>query len=115
LPLYIGTPATPIVFERPGVVTIGCNIHDWMIGYIYVADTPYVGKTGRDGKIRLENLSPGRYVVLVWHPRLQDAEEATRRAVTIDGPAAVDLAWRLTLKPELRPRRAPIPGQHGYR
>jgi len=115
LPLYIGTPTTPIVFDRPGVVTIGCNIHDWMIGYIYVAETPYVGKTGRDGRIRLENLPPGRYIALVWHPRLQDAEEPTRRAVTIDGPAAVDLAWRLTLKPELRPRRAPIPGQHGYR
>src|SRR5438445_7359616 len=59
LPLYIGTPATPIVFDRKGVVTIGCNIHDWMIAHIYVAETPYFGKTGTDGKARLENLPPG--------------------------------------------------------
>src|SRR6266850_125182 len=31
LPLYVGTPAQPVVFDTPGVVTIGCNIHDWMV------------------------------------------------------------------------------------
>ena len=40
LPLYSGTPAAPVVFDRPGIVAIGCNIHDWMLGYIYVAETP---------------------------------------------------------------------------
>jgi len=42
LPLYSGTPANPVVFDRPGIVPIGCNIHDWMLAYIYVADSPYV-------------------------------------------------------------------------
>ena len=50
LPLYAGKPASPVVFDKPGVVTLGCNIHDWMLGYIYVADTPYFGKTGAAGK-----------------------------------------------------------------
>lgn len=115
LPLYIGTPATPVVFDRPGVVTIGCNIHDWMIGYIYVATTPYSGKTGGDGKVRLENLPPGRYVVRVWHPRLLGTEESTSRSITVERSGAVAVAWELTLKPDLRPRRAPVPGQRGYR
>ena len=115
LPLYVGTPAKPVVFDRPGVVTVGCNIHDWMIGYIYVAETPYFGKTGRNGKVGLQNLPPGPYAVLVWHPRMEGSEESTRRSVGIDRSGAVDVAWQLTLRQELRARRAPVPGQRGYR
>jgi plastocyanin len=114
LPLYAGTPAEPVVFDRPGIVTIGCNIHDWMIGYIYVAETPYLARTGADGRARLENLPAGRYVIRVWHPRMEISEEATSRPVSIERAGTLDLAWQLTLKPWLRPRRAPVPGQRGY-
>src|SRR5258707_13818654 len=44
LPLYAGTNAPPVVFDKPGVVVLGCNIHDWMIGYIYVSETPFFAK-----------------------------------------------------------------------
>ena len=115
LPLYVGTPADPVVFDRPGVVTIGCNIHDWMIGYIYVAETPHLGRTGADGQVRLDNLPAGRYVVRVWHPRMEPSEEATSRAVSLERAGTLSLAWQLTLKPSVRPRRAPVPGQRGYR
>ncbi len=115
LPLYVGTPAAPVVFDRPGVVTIGCNIHDWMIGYIYVSESPSFGKTGADGRVRLENLPPGRYAVRVWHPGLAGPEAATKRAVTIEKTGSAAVAWRLALKPDVRPRRAPLPGQRGYR
>jgi plastocyanin len=114
LPLYTGTPAHPVLFDRPGVVTIGCNIHDWMIGYIYVAPTPYVGTTRREGQVRLDNLPPGTYTVRAWHPRMQDAEETMVRTVTL-GAGGADAAFRLTLKEDPRPRRAPVPGQRGYR
>lgn len=39
--LYAGTPADPVVFDRAGVVALGCNIHDRMVGWIVVVDTPY--------------------------------------------------------------------------
>jgi len=115
LPLYSGTPAAPVVFDRPGIVAIGCNIHDWMLGYIYVAETPYLARTGADGRARLEGLPAGRYVVRAWHPRMEGAEETTSRAVSLDRTGAADLAWQLTLKSSVRPRRAPVPGQRGYR
>jgi plastocyanin len=114
LPLYIGTPAHPVVFDRPGVVTIGCNIHDWMIAYIYVAESPYFGTTGKPGTVKLENLPPGAYAVRVWHPRMQGSEESTVRSVTI-GATPADVSWQLALRQDLRPRRAPVPGQRGYR
>lgn len=115
LPLYAGTPAEPVVFDRPGIVTVGCNIHDWMIGYIYVAETPYLARTGADGRARLDSLPAGRYVVRIWHPRMEMSEDVTSRPVSVERAGALNLTWQLTLKPSLRPRRAPVPGQRGYR
>lgn len=43
LRLYEGTPTDPLLFDKPGVVVLGCNIHDWMLGYIYVTDDPRFG------------------------------------------------------------------------
>lgn len=68
LPLYSGTPLEPVRFDRPGVVVVGCNIHDWMIGYIVVLDTPHFGKTGEDGQATLQ-APAGRYLLRVWHAR----------------------------------------------
>ena len=113
LPLYSGTPANPVVFDRPGVVPIGCNIHDWMLAYIYVADSPFFATTARPGRVTLDSLPPGTYAVRVWHPRMEGTEEATVRSITL--ATSQDVAWQLTLRPELRPRRAPVPGQRGYR
>jgi len=66
--LYAGTPVAPIVFDKPGEVVLGCNIHDHMLAYIYVVDTPYFAKTGKDGRARLEGLPAGDYELLTWHP-----------------------------------------------
>jgi plastocyanin len=76
LPLYTGTPANPIVFDKPGIVILGCNIHDRMSAYIIVVDTPHFAATGRDGRVTLPNLGTGRYVVRVWHPDLKADEAA---------------------------------------
>jgi plastocyanin len=60
LALYAGVPAQPIVFDKPGVVVLGCNIHDWMVGYIYVSESPFFAKTGKDGKAMLASCRPTR-------------------------------------------------------
>lgn len=115
LPLYKGTPAEPVQFDKPGIVRIGCNIHDWMIGYIYVAESPFAGKTGKHGVIELEGLPPGHYRVRVWHPWMADTEQATETAIDVKDGALTPAEWKLKLKPELAPRRAPLPGEAGYR
>jgi plastocyanin len=115
LPLYAGVPAKPILFDKPGIVVLGCNIHDWMIGYIYVSESPYFAKTRADGTAVLANLPPRAYVVRVWHPQMSVAEETTHKTVdVIPGPHA-NAAWTLELTPESGIRRAPAPGQgRGY-
>lgn len=110
LPLYTGTPPQPVLFHTPGVVTIGCNIHDWMVGYIYVSESPYYAVTRGDGTALLSSLPRGRYSVRVWHPQLGQREEATQRAVDLRTSDDAQ-EWRIALKPEVRVRRAPAPGQ----
>jgi len=109
LPLYIGTPASPVVFDKPGVVVLGCNIHDWMVGYVYVADTPYFAKTAGDGTVRLADVPPGAYEARVWHPRMRGEPEKTAKPITIAAGDPARLAFVVALKPD---RRAPAPRPH---
>lgn len=69
LPLYSGTPPEPVVFETAGVVTLGCNIHDAMVGYIVVVDSPHHAVSPADGMVALE-VPDGDYMLSVWHERL---------------------------------------------
>ncbi len=113
LPLYKGVPSHPVVFERPGVVVLGCNIHDWMVGYVYVSESPYFAKTGVDGKALLTDLPRRGYVLRVWHPRLEGTEEATKKTVDALRSRSVEVAWTIKLRPEAKVRRAPVADRPG--
>ena len=114
LPLYAGVPAQPVLFDKPGVVVLGCNIHDWMVGYIYVSESPYFAKTGADGKAVLSDLAPKTYLVRVWHPQMTVAEDATKKTVDVAPTGRTAVAWTLNLKQETKVRRAPSAGQGGH-
>ena len=70
MPLYHGEPNNSIKFEKPGVVTLGCNIHDKMLGYIYIVETPYFSKTDALGRTIINSLPYGEYEVDIWHPKI---------------------------------------------
>ena len=82
LKLYAGTAAPPVVFGRPGLVVLGCNIHDSMVGFVAVVDTPYFGRTDAAGQLHLE-APPGHYRLRLWHPGL--AQPIAPRPVTLGG------------------------------
>jgi plastocyanin len=86
LRLYEGTPSDPLLFDKPGVVVLGCNIHDWMVGYIYVTDDPVFGVTDSNGTIRLDQLPAGRYQATLWHPRTEAMQPLAAGAFEV--PAA---------------------------
>jgi plastocyanin len=119
LMLYKGSPPAPVLFDQPGVVVLGCNIHDWMIAYIFVLETPYFAKTGEDGKAEIQNLPDGAYEIRTWHPLMKETTESTakRMAAPPQGGAGsdVELEFRITLKPEWRPPRVPPSPGGGYR
>jgi len=64
--LAVGAHQTLPTFGRAGVVVVGCKVHGDMLGYIYVTDAPYFGKTDSRGYLRLAGLPPGRYSLGVW-------------------------------------------------
>ncbi|WP_297838444.1 methylamine utilization protein [Pseudomonas sp.] len=68
LRLYEGTPSLPVLFDQPGVVALGCNIHDSMLGYVYVTEDPWFAVSGSDGSIKFDQLPVGHYRVTLWHP-----------------------------------------------
>jgi plastocyanin len=111
-PLYAPGSRESVVFDQPGVVTLGCNIHDWMIAYVVVLPTPYFAKTAADGAATLRDLPAGHYRLEVWHPRLG---ATLSRDVTVPrGAAGPPEALVLKLKPDRRIPRAPEGKSGGY-
>ncbi len=110
LPLYAPGQSEIIVFDQPGLVTLGCNIHDWMVAYLVVVPTPWFAKSGPDGRASIE-APAGTYKLEIWHPRLVAPVSLTVVLAT-DKPLALEQV--LTLKPERRARRAPEVKGPGY-
>lgn len=102
--LYSGEAPREVVFDKPGAITLGCNIHDWMVGYVYVVDTPYFGKSGKDGKVRLEGLPAGDYEVKLWHPGQRTG--VAPQKFTLDTSAERKLGFQLEITPR-RPKYKP--------
>jgi plastocyanin len=95
LPLYRGKPYPPTHFDQPGVVTLGCNIHDEMLAYLLVTDAPWYGRTNEAGSWSAE-VPHGRYRVELWHPRLRDNEADLGRELTVADADRAELTLRLS-------------------
>ena len=78
-----GERSNPLALEKPGVVAVGCNIHDRMITYLFVSSAPWLAKTGADGRARIVDLAPGAYEVRVWHPQLRPGAEGYAESIRL--------------------------------
>ena len=97
LKLYSGTPGNPVKFDKPGTVVIGCNIHDQMIAYIQVVNTPYFALSGEASKARIADLPPGKYKVRAWHFQLASGAAVPEKEITVGKEdLAVDFTLNIT-------------------
>lgn len=88
LKLYSGVATNPVVFDKAGVVSLGCNIHDSMVGYIYVVDTPYFAKTDANGNAVINGVT-GNVNYQVWPAgRLKFSVE---QSVKVDSNANINV------------------------
>jgi plastocyanin len=87
-----GHRSPPVVFDKPGVASIGCNIHDHMITYVYVAATPWAALTDAAGHADIADLPAGNYRLDVWHPQLVPGRPAPSATVTVNGATKFALA-----------------------
>ena len=83
LKLYAGSAANPVVFDKTGIAVLGCNIHDNMAAWVVVVDTPYYGRSAKDGLVALGNVPAGNYRLRVWHPGLAVGAPATDRELVV--------------------------------
>jgi plastocyanin len=94
LKLYGQQEERTVTFDKPGVVALGCNIHDSMIGYIYVADTPFAAKTNAAGEAVLHGLPGGNGTLMVWHPDMKGrapVDKPLNLATTTAAPVTLEL------------------------
>ena len=101
LPLYRGQVHPPITFDHPGLVILGCNIHDNMVGYIYVTDSPYSGLSDARGQWAIADLPVGDYEVSVWSHRMPRDSASVSQHISVNSSTPAEVQFRL--KDTLRP------------
>jgi plastocyanin len=102
LPLHGGASAPAVLLDQAGVVSVGCNIHDWMRSYVVVLDTPWFALSSADGVARL-SAPAGRYRREIWHyllarPQVDEIGLGEETVLTTD----VSLALRRDRHPSRR-------------
>lgn len=100
-------------FPTSGVVEIGCNIHDWMLAYIYVADTELASLSDVEGVATLTSTPTGDYQLRVWHP--QAAQSELMVPLNLVAGQTTRLEISLELQRDRRVRRAPGSSGRRYR
>jgi plastocyanin len=93
LPLYHGTTAAPVTFDKPGEVVLGCNIHDNMFGYIYVVDTPWFAKTDAAGKLTIAAVPAGKYRARLWYPGLAETAPVIEQNIVVPANGPLSIAF----------------------
>ncbi|WP_212758069.1 methylamine utilization protein [Usitatibacter palustris] len=105
LKLYVGTPTAPVVFDKPGEVVLGCNIHDHMIAYVFVVETPWFAKSGPDGRAKVEGLPAGDFEAKLWH-YAQALPPPAPKDIRLRADESATTEWKVTVRPT-PPRPAP--------
>lgn len=103
------------MFEVPGVVEIGCNIHDWMLATIYVGESDLMAISDDAGVARLANIPSGQYRLRVWHSRLDAPQNSVEQNVVIEAGSSEEVELTLELARDRRVRRAPSANRKRYR
>lgn len=99
-----------ITFDKAGIVELGCNIHDWMLGYLYVANSTIFAQTSSLGQARFSGIPEGKYQVKVWHPRIDSKD------IQLEMTIAVELenkSFKVQLMHPLLPSYSEFDNVHG--
>ncbi|HEX4583909.1 MAG TPA: methylamine utilization protein [Burkholderiaceae bacterium] len=108
--LYAGDAPDPIIFDKPGIVTMGCNVHDWMLGYVLVVDTPWFGKSGADGQVQINAVDDGEYEARIWHPRQR--HETAPQHLKLAGAAPEPMRFVIEVAPRKPHYKPPLDPLH---
>jgi plastocyanin len=80
--LYSGREAAPVLFDKTGLVVLGCNIHDKMVAWVFIVDTPWFARSGTDGVATIKALPNGEYMITAAAPSSTLAPHEMKISVT---------------------------------
>lgn len=109
LKLYARSEVPSVTFDQPGVVSLGCNIHDWMQGYIYITEEPRFALSAEDGNADFTGLAEGAYRMRIWHPRLRGPYLGAEYTLELSAATPARIDYRITLRSR-QPAQQPPPG-----
>ncbi|MEE2002773.1 methylamine utilization protein [Alkalimonas sp. MEB108] len=84
--LYHDRPEQPVLFDKAGIVALGCNIHDYMEAYVFISESPLLAVSDKAGLVQFHQLTEGRYQLTIWHPFQQ--QEWMPKELSYDGGSA---------------------------
>lgn len=91
--IHQGEKSPPVLFDKAGIAAIGCNIHDNMVAFVYVVDSPWTVTTDAQGHATIANVPDGVYRASVWHPKLAPGRAPPSADLTVTGAnAALSMA-----------------------
>lgn len=78
-------------FNEAGEVSMGCNIHDWMSGYLLIVDTPYFAISNTKGRTEIPIDDPGKYKIVVWHPQIKETNNRMTKLINVDNAMKITM------------------------
>lgn len=106
LRLYAREQTRSVRFDRPGIVPLGCNIHDGMIAFIDVVDTGFAARTDASGRANFTAIPGGPVLVRIWHPWLRAPANQLELNAEVPDNGRVAQAVPVNLRPPPRPVRS---------
>jgi plastocyanin len=103
LRLYAREQTRSVRFDRPGIVPLGCNIHDSMIAFIDVVDTGFAARTDASGRVSFANVPAGPVLARIWHPYLRAPANQIEQRWAIAPTGRRTKAVPVNLRPPPRP------------
>ena len=114
LPLYKGKPPKDVVFDAAGIVKLGCNIHDWMLAYVYVSQSQTIGTTDASGIITFAGIPAGTYQLRVWNPRMRNTKRVVTRKIDLVDGQVLTTTVQVSLRKKIRKRKPTESSGSGY-
>ena len=100
---YTAGESKSVVFDKPGIVELRCDVHAEMAAYILVMKNPYFAVTDKQGHFEIpdsstleqtglsgvKDLAPGKYFIKSWHEKLKTQKQAV--IVPENGDVTIEL------------------------
>lgn len=102
-----------ILFDQPGVVSLGCNIHDWMLGYIYVVDTPYFALSNSQGIAKIANVPHGNYKAKIWHPNSRRRNKPVVQKLVVNKESLTP-SFKISIRAKRKSNDSVFPSNESY-